>query len=140
MNSPRRVVILGPTTEQRSSASLLYNISTNVTSEELFVKNVHEHKLELPNLRVTLLDVDCPHHRKYYSMVKDYVRENSDGVMFVVDAAMHGEENQTNEDYILSEYMLNLEETQDGVLVVLVDRAEEEVCILVSTPHNLQGD
>ncbi|TKX21473.1 ADP-ribosylation factor-like protein 7 [Elsinoe australis] len=59
-------------------------------------------------------------------MVKDYVRENSDGVMFVVDAAMHGEENQTNEDYILSEYMLNLEETQDGVLVVLVDRAEEE--------------
>lgn len=65
-------------------------------------------------------------------MVKDYVRENSDGVMFVVDATMHGDDNQRNEDHILSEYMLNLEGTQGGVLVVLVDRAEEEVCIPVS--------
>ncbi|KAF2227628.1 hypothetical protein BDZ85DRAFT_5609 [Elsinoe ampelina] len=128
---PRRIILAGmePANQPSVTLSILHLIEhgspaqLTVESPITFLSNIW---LELPNTKISLLGLESlPPVSKLFVRIKDFVRQNSHGMIVVFDPTAC-EEIWMDWLCYIQWYILEGEGTESMVLLILVDRADRK--------------
>ncbi|KAG8624047.1 hypothetical protein KVT40_009023 [Elsinoe batatas] len=124
-DQPRRIFLSG--SEGSGKSSILQHIATGspykVATQYTF-ESLCPEWLELSNLTISVLDAHLI-HSVMYARAQNFVRANADGVVFVLGDK---DDDVVWEDglHFLSVFVLQVKETEDTPLLVLVNQADQD--------------
>lgn len=92
------------------------------------VQDISRFRLALPRANLTVIDADnSAGLYKFESRLKDLVRANADGIVFISDGVNAQDDHMQDILLSLHTFVSGLAETENSVVLVLVNHAEEEV-------------
>ncbi|KAF2227627.1 hypothetical protein BDZ85DRAFT_277512 [Elsinoe ampelina] len=81
--------------------------------------------LELSNMKISTIDYWAM-HPGFISKIQDFVKENVDGMIMVLNAVDTDKFLTDDPNYIIQHYLAEVEETAESVLLVLVNRWDRD--------------
>lgn len=92
------------------------------------IQDIWRFRLALPRANLTVIDADnSAGLYKFESGLKDLVRANADGIVFILDGVNAQDDHMQDVLLSLHTFVSGLAETENSVVLVLVNHAEEEV-------------
>lgn len=105
--------------------------SMDPSKPELKTKNVvrdeWQNKIQLQQMAMVSMNIGDVMSVKYNRRLKALVKEHSDGIILVIDATRTDSQDMEEILSELKQYVLDANETEDSVLLVLVNRSDKEV-------------
>ncbi|PSK33510.1 hypothetical protein B9Z65_7397 [Elsinoe australis] len=84
-----------------------------------------QNKLQLQQMAITSVNIGDIMSVKYNRRLETLVKEHSDGITLVIDATRTDAQEMEEVFSELKQYVLDANETEDSVLLVLVNRADK---------------
>ncbi|KAF2227629.1 P-loop containing nucleoside triphosphate hydrolase protein [Elsinoe ampelina] len=126
VNTPHRtLILLGMNATGKSS--ILQHLAKDSSSDVKYQTSTSDfcsEWLDLPNTSIKILNCGSI-HPGFKEQVQDYVRRHADGVILSLDA-IASDDDWNDSMYILRHYILDVKETKDCPLLVLINRCDEE--------------